>query len=432
MHETAGYRVRIYCMIGTLLLGWQTSAAQDIVITNGRAIVGNGKIFDRANLLIEDGRISELTTEDVDPADAVVIDARGMTVMPGLINTHWHLFSVSTAATDEEIEDYLNDAVAGALEAVLERGVTTIMSMGDHHPAVLDVRQKLVEGKLRGPRLLAVGPFLTSPADWPTQICAGNAGCIDMLNVELASTDTVRTRVRKLAAAGVDAVKLVYDDIYAPDVRIDDAVVAAIVDEASKHELRVLAHVSSTQVPASRLVDLGVRGFVHSSMMLGDDVKRMRELQIPVSTTAAVLLAKNERHKMADPDYVPARAEYLDLSLKNIRTLWDAGITVAFGTDAVAGPAGYTADRFRSTQSGEGLFLAEARALSRVLTNHEIIISLTSNAAKFVGLDDELGTLEPGKIADVVIIDGNPLEDITDLERIRVVVQGGRIVVDRR
>ena len=78
------------------------------------------------------------------------------------------------------------------------------------------------------------------------------------------------------------------------------------------------------------------------------------------------------------------------------------------------------------------MFLAEARALNRVLSNYEVIISLTRNAATLLGLGDELGTIEAGKIADIVIIDGDPLTDISDLERVRVVIQGGKVVVDRR
>ena len=415
-----------------LLIGWQLCVAQEVLIANVRIIDGLGNTIESGNIVISDGRIITVTEDEIDPGEALVIDATGMSVMPGMINTHWHLFAGSAASSDAELEQYLDDAVTGALANILERGVTTIMSPGDHLAAILDVREKLASGELRGPRLLAVGPVFTSSRDWPTQICAANEDCNAMLNAVVMTTEEARAKVREVAEAGVDAIKLVYDDIIAPDVRIDDDVVAAIADEANQYDLRVFAHVSSTEVSASRLVQLGVRGFVHSSMALGDAVERMRDLHIPVITTASVAVGLNERHRMADPDYVPAAADYLNLSLANVRTLWDAGVAVAFGTDSVAGPPGNVPGFFDTTASGEGLFLAEVRALNRVLSNDEVIISLTSNAARFLGLDDVLGTLEPGKIADIVIIDGNPLTDITDLERVRVVIQGGRIVVDKR
>ena len=78
------------------------------------------------------------------------------------------------------------------------------------------------------------------------------------------------------------------------------------------------------------------------------------------------------------------------------------------------------------------MFLAEARALNRVLSNYEVIVSLTRNAATLLGMGDDLGTIEAGKIADIVIIDGDPLKDIADLEKVRVVIQSGVVVVDRR
>lgn len=424
--------MRTVIALVALVFGWQVCVAQDVVIANARVVDGLGQSVERANVVIADGRIESITDRDPDVGDALVIDADGMTLMPGMINTHWHLFAGSAASSDAELEGHLDEAVIGTLENILERGVTTIMSPGDHMTAILDVRQMLAHGELRGPRLLAVGPVFTSPADWPTQICQGNGECDAMLNVELTTESGAQEQVRAVAEAGVDAIKLVYDDVIAPDVRIGDAVVAALAEEGERHGLRVLAHVSSTDSSATKLVELGVRGFVHSSMQLGDGVERMRDLQIPVITTVAVLLGLDERHRMTDPDFVPRESEYLDLGLASIRTLWDAGVTVAFGTDAVAGPPGNVPGFFDSTHSGEGMFLAEIAALSRVLSNDEIIASLTANAAKYIGMEDELGTIETGKIADLVIIDGDPQTDIMDLEKVRVVIQGGRVVVDRR
>jgi imidazolonepropionase-like amidohydrolase len=277
-----------------------------------------------------------------------------------------------------------------------------------------------------------VGPVFTSADDWPTQICAGDYGCNSRLNAVVSNTEEARTKVREYAAAGVDALKLVYDDIIVPGVRLDDDIVAAIADEAHAHDLRLLAHMSSADIPASRLIDLGVDGFVHSNMDLSGAVQKMRDNNIPVISTATAALEQDERLRVSDPAFEADYAEYFDASLANVRTLVDQGVVVAFGTDAVAGPPGMSSGFLGTTSSGEGLFLAEARALGRVLTNEEIVMLLTSNAAKFLGMDARIGSLESGKLADIVMIDGDPLEDISDLERVRVVIQGGRVVVDRR
>ena len=106
--------------------------------------------------------------------------------------------------------------------------------------------------------------------------------------------------------------------------------------------------------------------------------------------------------------------------MSNLRTLWDEGVTVAFGTD---NPRLLTPAQ---------TIPWEASTLSQILSNSEIISSLTRNAAIFLGLSDEIGTLEPGKVADIVFIDGDPLADIADIANVALVIQSGRVVVDNR
>jgi len=416
-----------------ICLTWsQWSLGQDMAIVNARIIDGSGRVIENGGIALSDGRIAEVGEISIQDADVLTINAGGMTVMPGLINAHWHLFAGSAAGSAEALDRYHKDGVAPTLANILERGVTTIMSPGDHFPAILEVRRALERGTVRGPRLVIVGPVFTSSNDWPTQICAGDDGCDALLNAEVDSEEEARAMVVRLADAGVDAIKVVYDDIIAPDVRIKDSVVSALAEAADAHGLRLLAHVSSTTVPAARLVELGVDGFVHSAMDVSDAIERMRANNMPVISTATVDLPVAERAMLGDPDFVPANPGYMNQSLASIATLFDNGVPVAFGTDSVAGPPGLTAGFLSTTSSGEGLFVAELNALSRVLSNEQIIRSLTANAALAVGLADEIGTLAPGKIADIILVDGDPLENINDLERVRLVVQDGIVVVDRR
>ena len=416
-----------------ICLAWsQWSLGQDLVIVNARIIDGSSQVIEQGGIAVAGGRITAIGEIGAQDTDALTIDAAGMTLMPGLINSHWHLFAGSAAGSDEALEQYRKNGVIPTLGNILERGITTIMSPGDHFPAILDVRRMLEMGQIRGPRLVIVGPVFTSSNDWPTQICEDSVDCNAMLNAVVDNEDDARAMVRKLAAAGVDALKLVYDDIIAPDVRIKDGVVRALAEEADEHDLRLLAHVSSTTVPAARLLELGVDGFVHSAMDVSGAVEDMSASDVPVITTATVNLPVAERALLGDPGFIPANPGYLNRSLASIATLFDNGVPVAFGTDSVAGPPGVTGGFLSTTNSGEGLFIAEVNALSRVLSNEQIIRSLTANAALAVGLADEIGTLEPGKIADIILVDGNPLEDINDLEKVRLVIQGGIVTVDRR
>jgi imidazolonepropionase-like amidohydrolase len=395
--------------------------AQDLLITNARVIDGAGRTIESGSILIADGRVVSVNSGDIDPGGVVRVDARGMTAMPGMINTHWHLLS---GVSDEDVDRRIEDTVAPLLESLLARGVTTIMAPGGHFPKILDVREMLANGEMRGPRLLAVGPVFTAPNDWPTRLCGGNSYCLGHANAEMTSPEEARAKVRELAAAGVDAVKLVYDDQIEPDVRIADDVVAAIAEEAAFHGLVTFAHISTAEETTLKLVGFGIRGLVHPvpfrTAASTNGARTLRELQIPVSTTISNWT--REWRELTGREYSEQDETIFSRRLEDIKHLWDEGVTVAFGTDSVAG----------QSSLAEGRFLAEARALNQVLSNEEVITTLTRNAAVYLGLGDELGTLESGKIADLILIDGDPLADISDLTNVEVVIQGGRVVVDNR
>jgi len=406
------------------LVAWNISGAQDLVITNARIIDGTGQVLERASLFVRSGRIESLGEDTPGNMDATVIDAQGMTVMPGMINTHWHLLVGSPATNDEEAEDFVTDVVAGELQALAQRGVTTIMSFGDHFPQIISVRQRVRSGELPGPRLLVVGPVLTSPNDWPTQICSDNVFCRDNLNVELTSPDEARQKVRELAEAKVDAIKLVYDDSIAPGVRIDDEIVEAIANESRANGLTLHVHISTNDETALQVAKLGAGALVHPVSLRTPEneetARILRELRIPISTTISGMT--RDWFEMTGREYPDDVALQFERRLEDIKHLWDEGVVVAFGTDTVAGP-GYLADE---------QFLAEARGLNEVLSNQDVLATLTRNAAEYLGLGDDLGTLERGKIADIIFIDGDPLTDIADLMKVQVVIQGGQVTVDRR
>ena len=206
------------------------------MITNARIVTGTGQVIDRGSIVVDDGRIASIGTGDVAAAAATRLDARGMTVMPGLIDTHRHLLQTAAAETEADLAPFIDGTVAGVLETLLDNGVTTIMSTGDPFPDILELRARLERGELRGPRLLAVGPGFTAPNDWPTQLCRGRAGCLAAAWCELTVPEEVAAKVAELAAAGVDGIKLTYDDVISPDSVIDDRVVEAIATEARRHD----------------------------------------------------------------------------------------------------------------------------------------------------------------------------------------------------
>ena len=403
---------------------WNPGAAQDLLISNARIIDGTGRTIDDGSVMIAGNRIVSVTEGGATAQGALHVDAGGLTLMPGMMDTHWHV--LSTHEGDNAVIDrYIEDVVVDVLDSVLAWGMTTIMGAGDHFPNILELRRRLADGEIRGPRLLAVGPVFTAPGDWSTQTCEGNRDCEKKRTAELSTPEQARAKVREVAAAGVDAIKIVYDDTRVPDIRLADEVVAAIADEARQHDLVVFAHVSTVEETALKLVELGVRGLVHPVPFRTpgsrDGARTLRDLQIPVATTISG--RSGEWRERTGRPFTKENEINFQERLEDIEHLQAAGVTLAFGTDFPS--------RHGSALAGSR-FLAEARSLNRVLSNQEVIAALTRNAAVYLGLGEELGTIEPGKIADIVLIDGDPLADISDIGRVEVVIQGGRIVVDKR
>jgi len=393
--------------------------AADLLITNARVLDGTGRIIEEGSLLIEGERILAITEGFTDPQNARVIDANGMTMLPGFIDTHRHIFDLSLTS-EQQLRDWVEAELPGRLMELLSAGITTTMSNADPFPYVLQVRQQIRNGELIGPRLLAAGPALTAPDGHPSgTFFSDNAFIRSSTSIELSEVGQAQVAVRELAEAGVDAIKIVYSR-WPEAPMMTEAVLAAIVEEADAAGLQTIVHAATVDeflAPAA----LGVRRFVHSphgGTVAGTGLAQILvDAEIPVATTVApwsppVFAARGEAY----PEWRRTRH---DGRLENVRLLSNAGVTLAFGTDSpeVLRPSS---------------LLTEATLLNRVLSSTEVLALMTPNAASYLGLSHEIGTLEPGKLADIVILDGDPMMDISNLANVKLVVKAGRIVVDRR
>jgi len=373
--------IRIVASVACLLsLG--VVSAQDLVITNARIFDGTGATIEHGSVVIAEGRIASVSEGETD-APGERIDAKNMAVLPGLIDTHRH------------------DSDAPAFEELLSLGVTTVMVPGGAVPDILALRADLAERRTRGPRLFTTGSVFTAPNDWPTPLFANDPDGRRKAIIEVVDPDVARSRVADLAGMGVDAIKVVYE-------KLDEEVLFAIADEANHHGLDTYVHVTNID-GMLKAVSLGADRLTHTPgdglITDGPLAANLRSGHIAVSTTVSF-------------DTVSKQEDRLNRHLLNIRHLWDEGVTVAFGTD--------------SPPSLGPTIMTEVMALNRVLNAQEIVASLTRNAAEYLGLGNKIGTLEHGKMADIVIVDGDPLDNIADLEDVVVVIQGGRIVVDNR
>jgi imidazolonepropionase-like amidohydrolase len=394
--------------------------AQDLAINNARILDGTGRVIDRGSVLVSGERIVAVGTSE--QRATRTIDARHMTVMPGMIDTHVHL--ITGPAPDsygcDEVVEHLGDT----LEGLLRRGFTTILSPGDQVPHILVLRERLAAGVVRGPRLLAVGPVFSAPnhpGGQRTNFCDSPVVARDEV--------TARTEVRKLAEGGVDGIKIIYDSAWPP--RPEDAIVAAIADEAQGQQIPAIAHIQTVE-DALRAVHLGVDRIVHLPRIGSFDsaaVAILKDASVSISTTVhlwAPIDGPNEAklnhggREYTDEQLAETEAGLAAL-LVNVRTLWNADIPIAFGTDS-----------YRGQNVAQDPIGHEIETLGRVLSPAEVGTALTRNAAAFLGLSDQLGTIEPGKLADITIVDGDPLADVSQSANVKVVIKAGEVVIDDR
>lgn len=414
----------------TLVCAWSLAGAQDLVITNARIIDGTGQVIEQGTIVVNGGRISSVADEDVPSGDGA-IDAQGMTVMPGFIDAHRHIMQ-------GDPESWLQEQAAERMQEFLDAGFTTVLSAGDSVEHIVRLRGMLEDSNIAGPRLIVSGfiPLSQAPgfpqgAD-PARLAVTGQLPMPEGPPEAIPDEQIREIVRGHAEAGVDAIKAVI--IATPDGPEEHALSVA-ADEAEKLGLMSITHaVSVADMVAA--VNAGTHVLVHTPTFgqVDEDTARMvAESGIPMTSTLGVFVPTfaedNSLVRARTGDDNVARFRDLDpfpagglmpggVGPVNARLLWDAGVAIGYGTDT----------RFLPADS----LIHELKSLGLMFSRQDIIAMMTRNAAASVVRSDDIGTLEPGKLADIVVLDGDPLTDLDDLLNIRIVIKGGEIVVDRR
>lgn len=393
-----------------LVLLWSLNlTAQDLVITNAHIIDGNGGVIPRGTVVVRNGRIASVAPGATAAPGLMVIDAKGMTVMPGLIDAHRHIIQGNA-------DQWMKDQAAKKMQDFLDAGFTTILSAGDALNPILELRRKLASGETKGPRLIAAGRVETT-----------------------VTPEAARASVRMMKAAGVDVIKSRLE--LAPDFKertpADKAKVketmAAIADEARKAGIPTIVH-ASTVPDMLACVEARVTRLVHTphgSWLSPEDAKIVAQSGIPVTSTISFGVpafgvfgdrsdnAPRFRDGKPWPAGVPGgTGRAAGEKAVNGRTLFDAGVLYGYGTDTGFLPADSLAH--------------ELRPLYLVFSAKDIITIMTKNTAAWLDMSKDIGTLEAGKQADIVIIDGDPLNQIFDLLKVKTVIQKGKVVVDKK
>jgi imidazolonepropionase-like amidohydrolase len=396
-------RVSACVSAAILLLPVAHAAAQDLVITNARVIVGNGTVIEQGAIVVRNGRIASVAPTPANaPAGARTIDAKGMSVMPGFIDGHRHIIGGNA-------DQWFTNQAAARMQEFLEAGYTTLMSGGGPVPGIVQLKERIEKGQLKGPRIITSGRV--DPPGFKT-------------------TEEARAEVQRLAKAGVEIIKARIDNDPS-DAQL--AILSAVVDEGKKFKLDTMVHAVSPKAMLAS-VKAGAQKLVHTphfGWLTEADAKVVRDAGVEVLSCAGfgvpVFGVHNQTNQPTFRDGKPWPGAILDGQGRgreagekavNARTLWDAGVVYGFGTDTGYHPL-------------QGL-AHELRTLNLMFSPQDIIRLMGPNTAAFLEKGHEIGTLEPGKLADMVILDGNPLEGYWNLLRATVVIKGGDVVVDKR
>lgn len=404
-----------------------------LAITNATIIDGRGGDPLMGTIVIEGERITALGRQDQVniPRDATVIDAIGESILPGLIDCHVHFMLeypdiIRSLITQPSLR--LLQAIP-RMRATLEAGFTTVRDAGGS-PAGLKIAVE--RGIVAGPRMQVAVSLISQTGGhgdgfFPCCVDIGLFGIrfYDVPNSVVDGVEEVRKATREILRAGADWIKLATTGgvLSASDAPTSSQLtveeIATAVYEAAAQEKRCMAHAQGSQGIKNALL-AGVASIEHGvylndeliDLMLEKDVYLVPTLVAPV---AVVEFAKE--HPDILPPMMAAKAiGVIEAHQRSFRLAVQAGVKVAMGTDSGVGKHG---------ENGRELVLMAENGM----TPMQAIVASTANAARLLHLDENLGTLEVGKLADVVVVDGDVLEDISkiaDPGKVKLVLKGGR------
>ena len=400
------------------------AGAKTIVIRAGRLLdVKTGKTLTNQTIVIQGDKIASVGADAQIPAGAQVIDLSNATVLPGLIDAHTHLTMNPNFGYSMLANSVARQALIGAHNArvTLEAGFTTVRNVGAFNYSDVALRDAINAGDVPGPRMLVSGPPLSITGGHcdnnllPFEDHATNPGVAD-------GVEAVQHKTREIIKYGADLIKICAtggvlshgDNPQASQYTREE--MKAIVADAHRLGRKVAAHAHGAQgiVWAS---ESGVDSIEHGSYIDDAGIAEMKKDGTYLVPTLYLMdwFFENAEKIGTPAELIAKGREVMPAARKNVARAFAAGVKVGFGTDAAVYPHGLNAHEF-------------AVMVKLGMTPLGAIQAATVNDADLLGWSDKVGTIEAGKWADLIAVDGDPLADVTTLERVKFVMKGGEVV----
>ena len=388
-----------------------------LVLRGGRVFDGTGSAAKPATLVIERNRITAVLPPDASqwPANARVIDVTGKTVMPGLIDLHTHLTYTEPGTPAEQAGEGESAALRGMerMRLYTESGITSVRDVASVGNAPFRLKQWVAENRIPGPRVFAAGQLITGTGGHGAE-GMWHTGCIlqprDGVR-EASGAEDWREAVREQFKHGADLIKLAS--------HFTREEVAAAVDEA--HTLGLKVTVDAETFYIQWAVEAGVDSVEHPLPRSDETIQLMaRKGTASVPTLVPYIYIFD-----LAGGYFGSTSRRFDFSkeanLEMLRKLKRAGIKLGIGTDLVT-------DWFRYLPHS---YITELKQfVAAGFTTEQALVAATHTSAEILGMEDKLGTLTTGKLADVIVVDGQPDRNLDDLRRVTLVVRDGHVILE--
>jgi len=405
--------------------------AHEIAIKAGHLVdVDSGTVLSDQVILVRDNRVIAVGKALAIPTGATVIDLSNMTVLPGLIDCHTHLADGARDPSGDPLSYLKRTAAEVALESVpnakdtLDSGFTTVRDVGVYR-ALTDValRDAIARGNISGPRMYVAGAYVT---------ITGGAGALtgaapdiqlpwDLRYGQADGPWQVRAVIRKLANDGVDHIKILSSGAVlehgsnpnSQEFTMEE--LQAAVEEAHAFGLRVEAHAHSAQ-GIKNAIHAGVASVEHASMIDDEGIALAKErgTYLDMDIYDEECIEADARSGAIPPDFVQHDAALGRIQRDNFRKAVRAGVKLSFGTDAGVCPYGVAARQF-------------AFMVKYGMTPMQAIQAATTSAADLLGHSDVLGSIKPGKYADIIAVASDPIHDVRALETVSFVMKDGKV-----